>query len=176
MTSRSEQAIGQGPARRRVALARAALAAAAATSFFLTPTAAAGHGHGCFGGGMGAMPDLPVDRLTSELGLDQATAERLHAIMERAGSEARTDRQKLREARSQLKALMTSDPPDTEAVMRQVDRVGRLETLLRKQQIVTTLRIRRLLTVEQRQKLRSLRTSEPRQPPRPPPPDAGGAE
>lgn len=68
----------------------------------------------------------------------------------------------------ELRQLLDEDLPDTERVMGQIEKVGQLDIRLRQEQIRLLLEVRKLLSPEQRAKLRELML--PKRPPPPPHP------
>jgi Spy/CpxP family protein refolding chaperone len=127
-----------------------AIALAASLAF----DAAAGEGHGRK---HGPPPiDRVLDRHAEELGLDDAVLEQVRAIGARARAEEEPLRETLRAQRDELHELLRQDAPDTDAVMRQAEEIGSVETELHKARLRTLLEVRTLLTPEQRAKLESI--------------------
>jgi Spy/CpxP family protein refolding chaperone len=97
--------------------------------------------------------DRFLERHAERLKLDDATRERIRAIGTDAMKEVQPLRQKLQDSREEMRKLLVQDTPDETAVMQQAERIGSLETELQKHRLRTMLRIRALLTPEQRQEL-----------------------
>lgn len=94
--------------------------------------------------------------ISEQLDLDPGTAAAVDAVISETEPEAKELRRRKREERRALGELLSADPPDVEAVMAQVDRLGAAKTAADKHRIRTMLRIRSLLTPEQRAKLASM--------------------
>ena len=100
-----------------------------------------------------APPGLRLERLVEELGLDAQILARVDAIIDAARAKKRTLRRQLREALKQMHSLLEAEEPQEAELLKQVERVGGLRTELRKEQLKTMLRIRALLSPEQRASL-----------------------
>jgi Spy/CpxP family protein refolding chaperone len=127
--------------RSRLALAAAALVAGlSATVAFASP-----HAHG--GGHR-------FERAIESLDLDADTQARVDAVFDAARPAHRELGRTLRDKADALKALM-ADPAATEdAVLAQVDAIGKLSTEMRKQEMRTVFQVRALLTPDQRTQLK----------------------
>ena len=97
--------------------------------------------------------DRFLERHAERLKLDDATRERIGTVGVEAMKEVQPLRQKLQDGRDEMRRLLEQDTPDEAAVMQQAERIGTLETELQKHRLRTMLRIRALLTPEQRQEL-----------------------
>lgn len=97
--------------------------------------------------------DRILERHAERLGLDAATQERIAALAAEANAETDALRERLHELHGAMRSLLREERPDEEAVMRQAERIGEAETEVRKQRLRTMLRIRKLLTPEQRREL-----------------------
>jgi Spy/CpxP family protein refolding chaperone len=97
--------------------------------------------------------DRILERNADQLKLDEATRERIRAIAVEAHGEARPLHDRLRESREEMRRLLGEESPDEAAIMRQAERIGGLETEVQKQRLRTMLKIRALLTAEQRREL-----------------------
>lgn len=98
----------------------------------------------------------PVE-LVSELGASDAVIEQVKAL-HRASRDATLElRFKLDKARNTLKDLLDADAPGESSVMAQVETAGALKTQLKKARLRTMLKIKALLTPEQRKKFRELK-------------------
>ena len=129
----------------RLALWIALLLAAA-----VLPASAGEGGHGKHG-----RPPLDalLERYAERLALDAAALDKIRAI----GAASRPEHDRLAEAvhtlRGEMRAQLSQDEPDRDAVMALADRIGAAETLLDKHRLDTLLEIRALLTPEQRREL-----------------------
>ena len=108
---------------------------------------------------------VPFEHLIEELGLDDETLAQADAIIDASRTEEQSLRRKLREADRSMRALLEQEEPDEDAVMTQVGSIGGLRTALRKEQLRTMLRVRALLTPEQRVKLLERLKERPRRGP-----------
>jgi Spy/CpxP family protein refolding chaperone len=135
------------------------VALACALAATLTARAAAGPPDGG-PGHRGPHGPPPVEILGAEaerLGLDQDTRTHIRAIVEESRAEADALRRQTGEAREEMRRLLSSPEVEESAVMKQAETVGALELEEHKNWLRAMLRIRALLTPEQRQKLIELR-------------------
>jgi Spy/CpxP family protein refolding chaperone len=106
-------------------------------------------------------PSGPPERFFAEhaerLGLDQAALDRIRAIVDASRAEGSALRDRMRDERGAMRDLLSQDNPDEAAVMHQADAVGAAMTALKKHHLATMLKIRALLTPEQRAELEKLR-------------------
>jgi Spy/CpxP family protein refolding chaperone len=98
-----------------------------------------------------------LERHAARLGLDDATRERIRDIAEQGRAEGEPLREELRAQHQRMRELLSQDLPDEAAVMRQAEQLGEVETRLHQHRLRTMLRIRALLTSEQRQELVRIR-------------------
>ena len=120
-----------------------------------------GTGAGAAQPGPGPGPDGPdrpgieriLERNAERLHLDAATRERIRALAETGREQSEPQREALHALHDEMHALLTSDAPDSAAVLAKADEIGRAETELQKQRLRTMLAIRALLTPEQRREL-----------------------
>lgn len=119
--------------------------------------AAPPHGGPRFGGG----PHFErlYEEHAEELGLDPETIAAIRAIVDSSEERAKELEAQSVRAHDALRALLSEDLPDESTVMKATDEVGRIETQLRKHRLATMLRIRALLTPEQRERLVEFRRS-----------------
>ena len=96
---------------------------------------------------------LRLERLVEELGLDAQTLAQVDAIIDASRGKQRPLRRQLRAARRQMRSLLEAEEPQEAELLEQADRIGGLRTELRKEQLKTMLRVRALLSPEQRAKL-----------------------
>ena len=100
-----------------------------------------------------APPGSRLERLVEELELDAQTLAQVDAIIDASRDKKRTLRRQLREARKQMHSLLEAEEPQEAELLEQADRIGGLRTELRKEQLKTMLRVRALLSPEQRVQL-----------------------
>lgn len=98
-----------------------------------------------------------LEEHATRLGLNEKTQVAIREIIDKSQDESRDLFQKLREARLKMRDLLSQDTPDVTAVMHQAEILGPIETETRKHRLGTMLRIRALLTPEQRQELMRIR-------------------
>lgn len=97
--------------------------------------------------------DRVLERHAERLGLDAEVRESIRAIAESGRSEEDAQRDHLEALSTELRGALGADAPDESKVMELADRIGTIETERRKQRLRTMLRIRALLTPEQRAEL-----------------------
>ncbi len=113
-----------------------------------------------------------LERNAERLGLDPATEAEIRAISSASRAEGERIRASLDAAHRTMRALLSQDAPAEAEVMRQAEQIGALETEAQKSRLRAMLRIRSLLTPEQRAVLveiheeRRARRGERRGPPR----------
>lgn len=110
----------------------------------------------------GPHPDIrrladKLERNAERLGLSQETLARIRAIVDAAAPETDALQSKLRQAHATMRELLDTPRPDEDAVLRQAEVIGALDTALLKQGIRTLLQIRPLLTDQQLAELRKIR-------------------
>jgi Spy/CpxP family protein refolding chaperone len=98
-----------------------------------------------------------IQENAERLGLSDETRQAIEAIVEESHARAAALHDEHRDARQALKDLLSQDSPDEAAVMGQAEALGRVETDLSKHRLGTMLRIRALLTPEQRSQLLEIR-------------------
>ena len=87
------------------------------------------------------------------LALDQETLAKIRTLVDASRAQGEARRTELHQAQAQMRALLSQEVPNTDAVMQQADTIGSLELASRKQRLQIMLRIRALLTPAQRQEL-----------------------
>lgn len=97
--------------------------------------------------------DDVLERHAGRLGLDERTRTEVRGIADAAREESRDVEAGLRTLHDEMRKLLDQEAPDLDGVLRQADRIGASETELSKLRLRTMLRIRGLLTPEQRQEL-----------------------
>jgi Spy/CpxP family protein refolding chaperone len=114
--------------------------------------------------GHGPPPGPPPERFIEEhaerLGLSDETLETLREIVDESRGRGRALRVELRYAHEKMRELLSQEEPDESAVMKQAEAIGELELEERKNRLRATLRIRALLTPEQREELVRIREEE----------------
>jgi hypothetical protein len=91
------------------------------------------------------------------LGLDQKTREQIKTIVKDSRAQGDEIRAKVRDEREKMRALLSNPEIEESTVMRQADAIGALELEEHKNWLRAMLRIRALLTPEQRSELIKLR-------------------
>jgi Spy/CpxP family protein refolding chaperone len=89
------------------------------------------------------------DSVVKEIGLTPDQVETIEAVFQRMRPEARQEFEELEAQEAKLSSLIQSDA-DEGAVVRQIDRVETARSALRKTRSLMLLRMRRVLTPEQR--------------------------
>lgn len=109
---------------------------------------------------LGAMVLLPVSAsggtladLADELGLDDTTRAAVREIIVSTHDALAPVRHSLQENRRRLRAMLAEEQPDEAAVMKQLDAVIELERDLWRQRLQALIRVRSLLTPEQREQV-----------------------
>jgi Spy/CpxP family protein refolding chaperone len=102
-------------------------------------------------------PGLLSDRFIAEhaqrLGLDEQTLAAIRTIVDASHERGRALQGELHRAHNHMRALLSQETPDEAAVMQQAEAIGALELAERQNRLQAMLRIRALLTPEQRQEL-----------------------
>lgn len=113
-----------------------------------------GPGGSHFGAHLGPGGDL--ERHVERLEVDEETRAAIRAIVEESRAEAAELRDEQRAERRALHELLEQDTPDEAAVMERAGSLGEIGSELRKHRLRTLLRIRALLTPEQRAELMAI--------------------
>lgn len=117
-----------------------------------------GGGPGSFGGPPpGGGPDRFLKEHASQLGLDDETMEAIEAIVDDSREQARELRGELRDLHREMRDLLSQETPDEAAVMEQAEAIGQAEIGFHKHRLNALLKIRGLLTEEQRAELARIR-------------------
>lgn len=127
------------------------LAALVAATLCLPTTAQAWGGRGGPHG-----PDRCIARHADELGVDDATVAKIEEIVAASREADGVLRDAVRDARREMRAILDADTPDEAAVMAQSDKVSAAMAAMHKHHLATLLKIRALLTPEQRDKLKGV--------------------
>jgi Spy/CpxP family protein refolding chaperone len=94
-----------------------------------------------------------LERNAERLHLDDATRAKIRALAEAGRESSRPLREQVGRLHDEMHALLSSDTPDSNAVMAKAEEIGRAETAVQKERLRTMLAIRALLTVDQRREL-----------------------
>ena len=129
---------------------------AAAVAFLLSGVAAA---QGAPGPrvGPGVVEAQLVERNAKKLELDEETLAAVKKVREEASAQEGEFETKLREERLKLRDLLSEELPEEAALMKQAAGMSGVAVDLLKHQLATSLRVRNLLTPEQRKELMELR-------------------
>ena len=101
-----------------------------------------------------------LDRHAERLDLDAPTRARIEEISRQALERGREHAEKLRALYREQGELLDREPPDEAAILRQVERIGAMRLESEKLRLRTLLRIRALLTPEQRRRLLEMHREE----------------
>ena len=101
-----------------------------------------------------------LERAADDLGLSDDVLEKVKTASYEADRAAIEIRSKLDRARLDFQQMMSSDNPAEQKVLALVEEMGALETSMRKNRVGLLLKVRPLLTKEQRQKLKKLMRKE----------------
>jgi Spy/CpxP family protein refolding chaperone len=105
----------------------------------------------------GPEPEGFIEEHAEELGLDSETQAAIEQIIDESRDQARGVHGEVRELRRAMHELLEQQNPDEAAVMQQAEAIGAAETELHKQRLEALIKIRALLTSEQREKLVRIR-------------------
>jgi Spy/CpxP family protein refolding chaperone len=135
-----------------------------------------GPGHEMGGGGPGPGPDKPMcpcgpmgkpdkmemfkpevlEDLADKIGADTQTVTKIKDLAYNSNKELIGLRAEMDQGHLEMRRLMDLDSPDEKMIMSQIDKLGAVEIKLRKNRINLLLSVRKLLTPEQRTKLKQL--------------------
>lgn len=127
-------------------------------------------------------PPHVMKKIMRDAGLSGAQIKQVESLHFEAERERVDIHHELAKARLELQRLLSADAPDDSAVFAQVDKIGALDTRLKKNRIGLLLKVRRLMTPEQWEKMQMARAAfrmrrghphavpVPPMPPPPPPP------
>jgi Spy/CpxP family protein refolding chaperone len=102
-------------------------------------------------------PGAFIEEYAEAMGLDDETLSAIRSIVEESRGKGDQLHSKLRELHKGMKALLSQGTPDESAVMQQIDTIGAAETEMQKHRLGTMLKIRSLLTPEQREEMVRIR-------------------
>jgi Spy/CpxP family protein refolding chaperone len=114
-------------------------------------------GHHGPGHHRGPGPPGFIEEHAAQLGLDEETRAAIDGIVEESREQGRALSEEVRELHRGMRDLLSQEIPDETAVMAQADAIGQAETALHKQRLAAIIRIRALLTDEQRAELSRIR-------------------
>lgn len=98
-----------------------------------------------------------VERSAEQLELDEKTIAAVQALAAEASAQDEKLNGQMRDERLKLRDLLNEALPEEAALMKQADAVSSLALDMQKHQLQTSLRVRKLLTPEQRTELMELR-------------------
>jgi Spy/CpxP family protein refolding chaperone len=145
----------------------ATAAVATAAIGIAAPAAAQGGGEpeggppGVGVGFAGATEARWLERHASELGLDEPTLAKVRAIGEEASGAWNRHVEELRAESRRLSEGLAAELPDEAALAKQAQAMGRVWTEGLEERLRATVKLRKLLTPEQRQKAAELRKKQP---------------
>jgi Spy/CpxP family protein refolding chaperone len=102
-------------------------------------------------------PERFLDRHADRLGVDADTRAAIQQIVDASAADGERLRAEHEAAREKLHGLLEAEEPDRDAVMAQIDTLGAIHVAERKHRMDTMLRIRALLTPEQRREMVEIR-------------------
>jgi len=102
-------------------------------------------------------PGAFIEENAEALGLDDETLGAIRSIVGESKDTGDQLHARLRELHKGMKLILEQDSPDEAAVMRQVDAIGAAEVEMQRHRLGTMLKIRALLTPEQREEMTRLR-------------------
>jgi Spy/CpxP family protein refolding chaperone len=102
----------------------------------------------------GMRAEQRLEKHLEELGLEPQQLDAVRAILDESKRAREEQREQVRAAFEEMRALLDQDLPDEDAVMRQAERLGELHTEGHKAMLHTLLAVRAQLTPEQRSQLR----------------------
>jgi Spy/CpxP family protein refolding chaperone len=110
-----------------------------------------------YGGPLGPPgPAGLIEEHADRLGLDDEARAAIRAIVDESHERAAELHEDHREARRALRDLLSRDLPGEASVMQQAELLGAIETEMTKHRLRTLLRIRALLTPEQREEMMAI--------------------
>jgi len=97
-----------------------------------------------------------LEDLADKIGADSQTITKIKDLAYNANKELIDLRAEMDRNQLEMRRLMDLDSPDEKAITSQIDKIGAVEIKLRKNRINLLLSVRKLLTPEQRTKLKQL--------------------
>ena len=101
-------------------------------------------------------PAALIEKHASDLGISEETLSQIGVLVDEGRPEGRKLRRELRKQKKSMRQLMAGESPSEQEVMALVEKIGELETLVRKHEVSLLLKIQKLLTPAQRASIRSL--------------------
>jgi Spy/CpxP family protein refolding chaperone len=98
-----------------------------------------------------------LEKYADRLDVDDETREQIEGKFASSREEAAPLREELHDAHRTLREMLHADEPDRDAILAQADRIGALDTLLRKLRLTTLLEVSALLSDQQRAEMISIR-------------------
>lgn len=105
-------------------------------------------------------PTAFIERHAQQLGLSDETLKKIRDVSDNSRVESERIRKQIDEAQKQMHVLLAKDMPDEKAVMEQADKISALVGEQRKNQLRSAIKVRSLLTPEQRAELDKLRKQQ----------------
>jgi Spy/CpxP family protein refolding chaperone len=102
-------------------------------------------------------PGRFIEENATQLGLDDETREAIETIVDESRDKAQEIRAEIHGLHREIHALLSQETPREAAVMQQAEAIGKAETKLHKHRLGTLIKIRALLTPEQREELMQIR-------------------
>jgi Spy/CpxP family protein refolding chaperone len=102
-----------------------------------------------------------IERHAKRLGLSDETVAAMRQIVETSRAENDRFRGEIDKAQTEMRTLLDQDVPDETAVMLQADKIGHLVVDQRKNQLRAMIKMRSMLTPEQRAELAKIRAEHP---------------
>ena len=100
-------------------------------------------------------PEL-LENLADKIGADTQTVTKIKDLVYNANKELIGLRAEMDQGHLEMRRLMDQEAPEEKVIMQQIDKIGAVEIKLRKNRISLMLSVRKLLTPEQRTKLKEL--------------------
>lgn len=107
------------------------------------------------------IPSGLLERHAKRLGLSDATVAEMRQIVESSRAENERLRAEIEKAQGELRVMLDKDVPDETAVMLQADKIGHFAVDQRKNQLRAMIKMRSMLTPEQRAELAKIRREQP---------------
>jgi Spy/CpxP family protein refolding chaperone len=97
-----------------------------------------------------------LEELADKIGADEKTVVKIKDLAYTANKDLIDLRAEMERAHLEMRKFMDSDAPDEGAIMKHIEKAGAVEIKLRKNRIGLILAVRKLLTPEQRTKLKGM--------------------
>jgi Spy/CpxP family protein refolding chaperone len=107
-------------------------------------------------GDRGMLNPKRIEKIADKLGVSEETAKQMKSLVYESKRKGIPLKAKGEAARLDLRELMDSDAPDEAQVMAKIEAIGQIQIEARKLRIGTMLKVRALLTPEQRKTLRKM--------------------